>query len=184
MKRFLFPALALGLVPAIAVADGGYFGSTFTYATYSESGVELNPMTVAFRGGKDFNDHFALEGRAGFGIADDNLDLVVGGQVFTLDVGIKHYFSVYGKGMLPVNEQLSFYGLLGYSHGKLEVSIPGVGSASETDGGLSYGVGAEYRFTPTTRASVEWVRLIDGSMQGISYEVDGIGIGVSWGFGD
>ena len=184
MKRNLaLTLLVVSLCPALALAEGGYFGSTFTYATYEEPGLELNPMTLGIRGGKDFNDNFAIEGRVGFGIADDDFDIIVGNQVFTLDAGINHYFSVYGKGTIPVNEQFGVYGLLGYSHGKIEVSAPGIASVSDTDSGLSYGIGAEFSFTPTTRLSVEWLRLIDGSANGVSYEIDGVGVNLDWGFG-
>lgn len=181
MKTDLLLALAFALLllPAVATADG-YFGATLTRAAFSDGGVELNPMTIAFRGGEDFNENFALEARVGIGIADDDRDFFIDDMVFPVDVGIKTYLSVYGKGALPVNDELSFYGVLGYSYGKVEVSAPGAGSS---DGGVSYGFGGEYRFTRDTRMSLEWIRLIEGSLDGNDYEIDGIGVSLVWGFG-
>lgn len=149
MKRWIL-AFAL-LLPSQAFPQT-YLGASVTRVTYSEPGFpSLNPVAVALRAGNQFNDHFALEGRFGFGIADDTADI-------TLEVD--NFFGVYARGILPLNPQLSIYGIVGYTDGEVTASIPGL-SVSDSDDDFSYGIGIEASVAPKVIISGEYMKLFD-----------------------
>lgn len=172
--------LAVGLSSAALVhaqpagSQGLYAGATLTRAAYKEDGFPTaNPMTIGGKIGKQINPNFAVEGRLGFGIADDDVD--VGGLPVTLE--IDYYFGAYLKGMLPLSSAASVYGLVGFTQAKLTASAAGF-SASDSDSDISFGAGAEFGISPTASVSVEWARLLKGD----GYKVDGLTLGVSFRF--
>lgn len=172
--------LALGLSSAALVhaqpagSQGLYAGATLTRAAYKEEGFPTAyPIAIGGKIGKPLNPNFAVEGRFGFGVADDEVD--VGGLPVAVD--IDYYFGVYGKGILPLSSQASVYGLIGITQAKLTASVGGF-SASDSDSDISFGVGAEFGISPAAAISVEWARLLKGD----GYKVDGLSLGVSFKF--
>jgi opacity protein-like surface antigen len=169
-------ALAASVSVATLVhADAGmYAGANITQIGYKEDGfATVEPIAVAFKLGKQFSPNFALEGRIGLGVADDDID--VGGIPVSLEVD--NYYGVYGKAILPLSETASVYGLLGFTRGKLTISANGF-SQSDSDSDLSFGLGAEFTVAPTAFVSVEWARLLKGD----DYKVNGISLGIGFKF--
>jgi opacity protein-like surface antigen len=169
-------ALAASVSAAMLVhADEGmYAGVQITQVGYKEDGFPTaNPMALAFKLGKQFTPNFALEGRIGIGVADDEVD--VGGIPVSLEVD--NYYGVYGKAMLPLSPTASVYGLLGFTRGKLTFSANGF-SQSDSDSDLSFGLGAEFTIAPTAFVSVEWARLLKGD----GYKINGISLGLGFKF--
>lgn len=177
-----FAALAFGLTAAaLAHAQAGeswrsglYAGASLTRAAYKEEGfATVYPTTIAGKIGKQFNPNFAVEGRIGIGIADDTLDA----DGLSVKVEIDHYFGVYAKGMLPLSNAASVYGLVGYTQAKLTASAAGF-SSSDSDSDISFGVGAEFAVSPAAAVSVEWAQLLKGE----GYKVEAVTLGVSFKF--
>jgi outer membrane immunogenic protein len=172
--------LALGLSSATVVHaqpagwQGLYGGVGLTRAAYKEEGFPTAyPMVLSGRIGKQFTPNFAVEGRLGFGVTDDDVD--VGGVPVNLE--IDYYFGVYGKGILPLSSQASVYGLIGITQAKLTASAGGF-SVTDSDNDLSYGIGGEFAFSQTVSATLEWARLLKGD----GYKIDGISIAVNFKF--
>ena len=74
-------SIAVAVLTAAALACAGtataqqersYIGGNIVWADYSASGSSsANPTMLAGRFGREFNRHFAVEGRLGLGIDDD-----------------------------------------------------------------------------------------------------------------
>jgi OOP family OmpA-OmpF porin len=88
-----------------------------------------------------------------------------------------------GVGMWPVANALSVYGKLGGYYGKSELQSAVVPSGDDTNGGLTYGVGAQYDFMPQAGVRVEWQRYdnVGGNTTGET-DIDVVNVGLLWRF--
>lgn len=175
MFRTILASLLCLVATAGAHAQEGLYGGVFlSRITYAEDGLDdANPTVIGVKIGTSINKNLAVEARLGAGLSDDSVD-VLGVPV---NVKVNNFISVYGKGILPLSDQASLYGLLGYTRGKLKAEFLG-GSNSESDSDVSYGVGGDFAITPTTSLNIEWARLFKGD----DYKVDGLTFGVSFKF--
>lgn len=163
----------LGLGSAYA-ADGLYFGANFSSVTYKEDGFpSAKPTTLALKLGNQFNKNLAVEGRFGFGLSGDTVTV----SGIPIEFEIDNYFGIYGKGILPLSEVFSVYGLVGFTSGKATASAFGV-SISESDSDVSFGFGADFAVSKSTAINVEWAKLFEGT----GYKVEALSIGVNFKF--
>lgn len=154
---------AAGLTPfAVVHADGNYMGADL--ALFDADPV--NPIGIGLRLGRNVNANFAIEGRAGIGIADDD----VGG----VDIDVKHYVGLFAKGTIPVSDLFAAYGVIGFSNVKLEASAFG-GTVSDSESDVSFGIGGQYHVGAMSSIHVEYLRLVE--------DVDAFKIGMTWNFG-
>jgi opacity protein-like surface antigen len=152
--------------------DGLYAGALISRLTYSEDGLsDLNPTAIGFKLGTQINPNFAVEARLGTGLSDASID----GTGF--DLKIDNFVGVYGKGMIPLSDAVSLYGLVGYTYGKLTVEGFGL-SGSDSDSDFSFGFGGDFSLSQTASIGIEWARLFKGD----GYKVDGLTLGVSFKF--
>jgi len=170
LTKFISVA-ALSLVTVGAAhAEGLYAGPLLTRATVSfDAGGDANPTTVGALLGMSINKNFAIEARLGTGLSDDSISGV--------DIKVDNFAGIYAKGILPVSNAASVYGLLGYTQGKIKAEFAGQ-SASDSDSDVSYGIGAEFAVSGTTSVGVEWARFFKGD----NYKVDGLSLAVSFKF--
>ncbi|MDH5221637.1 MAG: porin family protein [Betaproteobacteria bacterium] len=146
---------------AMAQQQRTYFGGNIVWADYSASGgPSANPTMLSGRFGSEFNRYFAAEGRLGLGIDDDT------------GVDVDHFFGVYARGILPLADIFSIYGLIGLTAGKVSTSRPGGGSGSDTD--VSFGFGADLAISRNLAINFEWAKLFEGS----GYEVEATSLGL------
>lgn len=157
----MFSCLTIATSSAVADnTDKTYFGVQYAIGTYSEDGFDdINPTALVGRFGKYFNDNFALEGRLGIGVQDDSIN------IFGTDVSLEidTMLGIYGIGHLNLNETSSVYGLVGLTRAEATVSIPGFGSESNDDTGLSFGVGANIGVSNTVALNVEYTQYLNKS---------------------
>lgn len=151
-------AVALTL-PLVANAEDSYFGVDYMMTTYDEAGfAEFEPTVLALKFGRNMSESLAIEGRFGFGMSDDSMEICDGCPDLTLE--IDSFMGAYVKGIAPLSERAHFYGLLGMTRGELTASLDG-DSVSETETDLSYGVGAEFLVGQTTGLNFEYLQAID-----------------------
>ena len=88
-----------------------------------------------------------------------------------------------GVGAFPVANALSVYGKLGAYYGKSELRSPIVGSGDDTNGGLTYGFGAQYDVARNIGVRLEWQRYdqVGGSRTGET-DIDVLNLGVVYRF--
>jgi hypothetical protein len=175
MKSLATAVLALAALccaaPGLA-QDGIYAGVSYGLVTYKEDGLpSVRPQALAFKAGRDLHPNIAVEVRAGFGVGDDTVS-IAGTPV---DFEIDHYAGVYAKGILPLAEAFSVYGLLGVVAGK--VTARGFGySASSSDTSVSFGLGIDLAFSRHSVVNFEWAELFHGP----DYKVEAASLGYTY----
>jgi hypothetical protein len=157
---------------AVRADDGGYVGASYLAMAYKEDGLSDAKLgAIAVRLGRTLSKNIAVEARVGKGIKDDTL-VVLG---IPVEVEVKNFFGFYLRGTAPLTPQLSVYGLVGYTQGKVSASFSGFKN-SETDGDASYGVGADFAVNKNVVINAEVAKYFSGD----GYEVTGAGVGVAF----
>jgi hypothetical protein len=156
-----------------AAAGTTYFGVNLSQASYEESGRgTAKPVFIGASLGKVINQNFAVEGRFGTGITDDD----VGGSG-PRGVEVDFFLGGYAKGILPITPRVAVYGLAGVTYGDLSAGSGGL-RFSSSDADFSYGIGADFVIGATTSINVEWARLFASS----DYKLDALSVGLNFRF--
>lgn len=156
-------------VAALTASVGAYAQSNYALYSPGSGYVGLNVGSSNYSLGNGFGP-----------FASDNKDTVYNvytGTFFNPNVGLELGYTNFGKidraggttkaegfnlsliGRAPVTTSFALFGKLGTTYGRTDVSArPGTGVASgkETGFGFSYGVGAEYSFTPQLSAVLQY----------------------------
>lgn len=176
-----FACLAALSTHAYAEQTQGYYGIGYHMGSYEETGVpEANPDAIAFRAGSYLNQVIAIEARLALGIVDDTVrvnaqDLGLGVNAdIDVDVELDTALSVFIKADVPMTPFVNAYGLLGLTRGEVEASAGGF-TVSESETGLSYGLGIEGEINRRTSLSVEYVQFLDED----AFEYTGINFGIT-----
>lgn len=168
MKKMICLAAA-GLIAAGANAQQNQtqlYGSASYGLLETEVGsTDFDTPTLNLAFGGQFNRHFALEGRLGFGVDDDTEN--------GLNVEIDDYLAVYAKGILPVSDVVSIYGLLGIAETTIDTNF-----GDEDDDDISYGIGMSARLNNGIDLFGEYISLYDDD----NVEIGGINLGASMRF--
>ncbi|MDN3516276.1 porin family protein [Aquisalimonas lutea] len=167
--------------PALTLADtgtdaSGYVGAQAAFAEYDPDNVSGTADLTALVGRAGFraSRYFSMEARLGTGLGDDSVDVFVpGAGNVAVDVDIDYLFGAYGRGHIPLSDRFSLYGVAGFTSGELTFDAAGY-SDSESDSGLSYGVGADFHATDHVGLNVEYMQYLDES----NYEISALSVGV------
>lgn len=179
-------ATLLGAAQALAQSSGSGLNAS------GSSWYVPNSTYLGFNVGKS---NYSLGSGAG-GFAFDKRDTsysLYGGGYFNNNFGVELGYSNFGRinraggstkaeginlslvGRLPLNSSFSLLGKVGTTYGRTKVSsapASGIVAGRETGFGLSYGVGAEYAFTPNWSAVLQWdehdLKFPGGSRDGVS----------------
>lgn len=173
MKKILF-IIAMLSSSAVFAANGDlYFGGGYHIGNYDETGLPgASPSALKIEYGKYITDSIALEGHFAFGIAEDTISI----EGVDAEIEIKQAISLFVKGDLHVSESVNFYGLAGFTSGKLEAAFPGFGeSISEDDSGFSYGLGLEAQTSGGIIFSAEYIMYLSED----EYDYSGINLGIA-----
>lgn len=152
-----FAALAFGL-SAFSAVQAASLENLYGGASFSSVDIgDIAPSAIGAHIGAKLHPNLAAEVRFGIGMGDDK-----GWE-------IDNYYSVLAKGILPIQDNLSVYGLVGFSRVAVSYSetwcdpfygcFKAEGEAS--DSGLSLGAGAEFALTPKISLSAEYLMMVD-----------------------
>jgi len=134
-------ALPISLTYAASQGDN-YVGLQYSQVTYDEDDFDdAEPTALVGKIGQFINESAAIEGRLGYGISDDEIDV----GPFDVEIEINYLVGVYGVFHTDTDAKATFYGLVGVTKGELEASAFGE-SFEEDDTGLSYGLGVNIGF--------------------------------------
>lgn len=169
-----FAGTAAAQMPQVSMSSA-YIGGSFGQSDLGDacSGIPAcDDKDTAWRilGGYQFNRNFAAE------IGYSQL-----GEASTPFGGIEGTaWELVGIGALPLGNQFSIYGKLGFYRGELEG-----GGVKESNTDLTYGAGVQYDFTKTLGVRGEWQRYpsMGGGAFGREADVDVMSIGVVFRFG-
>lgn len=142
-------------------------GSSITNYNESISGNSLIGLIVGYK----FNPNLAVEFR-GYGNMEE-------GDFYGYDVEVSKNFSVYARGMMPVDENFALYALLGY--GDSTVKAIGI---SESESDFTYGVGMQIGNGTACKLHIEWVQMhdktysaiVDGDMYSLDVEASSVNL--------
>ena len=157
MKLRNVSALFAGLLlTAFAHAEEGFYvgaGVGLTQIEDDEAGLSFDDSAIGWRvlAGYQFTDHFAIEG--GYFDSGEAEDSILG---FDVDIELTG-FTVFGVGIIPLNDAWELFGKAGYYDGEAEASVLGV-SVDDDESGLVLGVGARYNFgnNVAVRGDFDW----------------------------
>lgn len=181
MKILAIATLAAGSLVAFAPAQAQqgqtvpgsmYAGVSLSQVSYEEEGRgTAKPTMISATLGKVVNQNFAVEGRFGTGLSDD--DLPNGAR----DVSVDFFLGAYAKGILPLTPRIALYGIAGVTYGDLSAGSGGL-RFSSSDADFSYGIGADFVIGATTSINIEWARLFASS----DYTLDALSVGLNFKF--
>jgi opacity protein-like surface antigen len=166
--------LSASAIALAALAAGGVHAQTatnnYSFLAPGSSYIGLNAGQSRFS---------SLDPGAG-GFSADNKDTsysVYGGSYFNRNLGVELGYTNFGQinraggntkaegfdvslvGRLPLNDSFSLLGKVGTTYGRTTVSADpssGLATGNESGFGLTYGIGAEYSFTPAWSAVVQY----------------------------
>lgn len=172
-RTVLLIAGALVISAKASFAQDYYVGGSFAAIEYSEDGINDDADLTALYGrvGTKFNDYLSAEIRAGFGVGDDDVN-VLG---FDVDVELENLYGVYLRGGLPTGSIAYPYVIAGYTRGEVEASVSGF-SNSESESDVSYGIGIDIAVSDRVNLNVEYINYLDKS----ETEVSGLSVGAVW----
>ena len=179
--------------PAIAQDTGFYVGgalgqSSFDVDCTGTTSCDDEDSSWKIFGGYQFNKNLALE----FGYADlGEATASVSVPPFTINGTLEAtVWELVAVGSLPLADRFSIFGKIGLYRADTDISasVPGLGSASESDSNtdLTFGIGARYDFARNLGVRLEWQRYQDvgGDFGGATLEsdVDVMSVAVIWKF--
>lgn len=146
--------LASSLLGGAAMAEPAANGVYGTVGITQHHASNSDTLSLTGRIGTNLNTNFGLEAEAGIGIDDDNIAGLVSFRN-TADLG------AYAVGRLPVSENVSLLGRVGYHHNWQEAKYLGV-SLTNDDGSAAVGAGAELMFNETSGIRADYTRFTEG----------------------
>ncbi len=150
IRKILIASIAAAAAGTAAQAQDAGWNAGAGYERAEFPGGALD--TVVLRGGYDFNRNFGIEGQANFGIGDS--ERTIAG--INTSTELNYSVGVFGIARLPVGDDSSFFGRLGYVQTELEVSAGAV-SAKADDNAIAWGVGFD-TFQGPNGLRVEYTR--------------------------
>jgi opacity protein-like surface antigen len=147
-----------------------YIGGNANFLSYEETGaIDASLIAVSGRLGTFINENFSFEARVGLGLIGD--DETISGT--TVDIDLNHFFGVYARAGLPINEKLYPYALLGYTRGEVEASAGGF-TVDEAESDTSFGFGVDFKVNDKLTLNAEYINLLDKD----GAEVSGFNLGI------
>ena len=167
------------LLSAIVVAAASLTAVAGAQAQSMTSGATFYAPGSGYIGFNAGKSDFSVGGGSGLFSSEkkDTAYNIYGGTYFNPNFGLEAGFTDFGKinrgggttkanginlslvGKLPVSQSFNLLGKVGTTYGRTDVSAnagSGIASGKESGFGLSYGVGAEYFFTPTVSGVVQY----------------------------
>lgn len=167
-KALIGTALVSGMLlstPSV-MAGTGYIGIDYQMFRLVTEGVDdFQPEGAGLRLGGALNDNFMIEGRVGRSTGSDEED----------DVSLKvdDYMGLYLKGGADIADMLFPYVLVGFSKADLIMD----NETPETEGGFSYGFGADMHLG-NFQVGAEWMMMLDEA----DYELKTTTVSIGWRF--
>lgn len=144
MKYLIASALVAAAASPALAQDVGFY-ATGGYTQLSGDDFDLGAVTV--RGGAQFGDYFGAELEGSFGVIDDDVSTVIGGDAIASgDIELNNTIGVFGTVGTQINPNARVFARLGYASVDVEVSVDGAGSLSESEEEFAYGLAGEYMF--------------------------------------
>jgi opacity protein-like surface antigen len=165
LKKYLSVLVFAACSTAATAADSPFYVGVQLSATElkeSEAGNSdsFDFTTLSALAGYQFTPYIAAEVRLGTGVKDESYRELDYSEKLSVDLQSMLLL----KGIVPVTDTFSLYGLAGYASTKFKYQERETGfsySETETINGVAWGVGAGFRITPRLTATLEYLQLPD-----------------------
>lgn len=155
--------------PFAAQADN-YLGGDLAFTSVDTGTTSFSPTAAQFKMGTYVNKNFAVEGRLGVGVSED--------EKGATELKVKHFVGAYARGILPVNEKAEVYGLIGFTDVDLDSTTAGI-TTGASDNGVSFGAGVNVKLDRDWALNFEYANLYDDTINGVDVEVSSFNIGAT-----
>ena len=142
-----FLKIALATTAMAGFASTAAAQDSNAYINIGVDAVEFDAYTLSGKLGYKFTENFAIEGQAGFGIADQS--------VGNLDVGIDNSFGAFAVASLPAGDNFELFARVGYHFTTFGVSGGNINADLSSDG-FAAGAGGQYFFTQNDGIRAEY----------------------------
>ena len=178
MKKIAIVAAMLACQGAVLAAEDvkvNFYGEvSLGQLQYKDPGFDFSPAFVRVLAGKNFNNHFAVEGLLGASLSNNKKTI----SSVELTTELPYLLGVYGKVFTNPNEDLEIFARLGSGNFKRTFSTSKI-SLSETGSNFSYGVGAKYAINKAISATADYMTYYQTKN---SVGLSGFSIGVGYNF--
>ena len=175
--------LVLGLAAPASAETGLYGGVQYTFFDANEEGVDDDALLDALgaRLGMQASEFLAVELRLGTGLGTDDVD--IGTMGFRVERELDYYAGVYARGSVPLNERVSAYAIVGYTHAEFSADLLGANLSfdidlADSESDISYGVGIDVDASEAITLNFEAMRYMDAG----DLKIDGASFGMTFAF--
>ncbi len=182
LKKIAVALMGLGCSAAVFSAQAEqplYFGAQYSQQSVDDLSWDFGVLSAV--AGYKFNDVFAIEGRFGLGIQDEEYS----SALTSAKVGVDHSYSILGKASWPMLETLSVYGIAGFNKTKYDFKVNDGDTLRDdySEDGLIYGAGAELHLTSNLSLNLEYAVLPEiGDDDEDNLDVESISAGINYRF--
>lgn len=148
---------------------GLYTGLNYSFVSLESGNADADVGTLSAKVGVMATPFLGIEARGGFGVDDDR----IGGVDYSLD----NFFGGYATFNLVNESPVTPYAILGFTRVEIEAESF-LGSATEDESDVSYGIGMNVAFAPNLSGNLEYMRYYEDS----DVEIDGLGVGIQFNF--
>lgn len=146
--------IKLAAVVATATAFVGTASAQEAYVNVGVDTLDFDAYGVGAKAGYNFTENFGAEVQGSLGIIDDE-ETVSGIEA---DVGYDYLVAAFGTASLPLSDDVSIIGRIGYYYTELSAEGAGVTVTEEFDG-LAGGVGLQYMLDEMNGIRVDYTYL-------------------------
>lgn len=128
------------------VRTGGLYAGIGWATIWADDGMGDTAVLGAIqaRVGYDFSQYFAIEAEAAIGVLPQEYEF----SGFDVDLNLDREVGVFAVARAPVSPDFALYARVGFARTTVSASAGGY-SFSEGDSGLAYGLGLDWRASPT-----------------------------------
>jgi len=142
---------------------------------FKDSRVNAKPTAISFGAEYAFNKHYSVIAKYGTKLESD--EGIVDER--PVDFEIDSLYGVYFKSYMSQSSKLNLYFMAGYTKTQLTGDFGfNTGELSQSDDGVSLGLGIEYQLNRSLALTANYNRMFDGS----EAKMDGMNFGVSYAF--
>jgi hypothetical protein len=153
--RYKATSVAFASLISIAAFSVQAMAESDLYVTGGVSSFDIDdasPTAATFRGGWNWNEHFGAEIEGSVGIDSDAF------AAAPFDLDVESQVGAYFVGRVPVSDNASFFGRVGYARTEIESLFSASSFIIQTEG-IAFGAGGEYMFTDRFGIRGEYTQL-------------------------
>jgi opacity protein-like surface antigen len=156
-KRFVFSIGLLSLSVANCFAETKAF-IEINQLDFSDSRLEAKPTALSFGGEYVFSKRYSVLAKIGTNIQSDQATT----ESEQVEVKLSSLYGIYFKSYMSQSSKMNLFATVGFTKTNLSGDFS-AGKLSQSDSGLSLGIGLEYQLKRNIAAGINYNNMFDGS---------------------